>query len=228
MTILFGCCHQTSLVAGQDVRIDHAGIITVTVVENPTVTIQTLSGNSQVKTDRLEEVVKLRRDAIFAEARAEADVTALRSIYRQEGRLYPITDTVSGSVNYSFVQNKIYDVGDAASAAIVAVLEAGSGDQLQAVSRVIQCIVTGIGFIGAGVIVQREQRHKVHGLTTAATVWVSAATRIVCGLGAWQVAATATALVAIVLIAGGPIELWLIERDHAPPSSPASEPRVPP
>jgi uncharacterized membrane protein YhiD involved in acid resistance len=52
-----------------------------------------------------------------------------------------------------------------AAALIVAALETGSGsDQLAAASRIIQGIVTGIGFIGAGVIVQRERGHKVHGL----------------------------------------------------------------
>jgi putative Mg2+ transporter-C (MgtC) family protein len=117
-----------------------------------------------------------------------------------------------------------------AAALVVAVLEAGSGgDEIASVSRVIQGIVTGIGFIGAGVIVQREQRHKVHGLTTAATVWVSAAAGIVCGLGAWRVAATGTVLVGMILIAGGPIERWLIDRDNADlesgsPSSQATEP----
>ena len=51
-----------------------------------------------------------------------------------------------------------------AAALIVAALETGSGsDQLAAASRIIQGIVTGIGFIGAGVIVQHERGHKVHG-----------------------------------------------------------------
>jgi len=60
-----------------------------------------------------------------------------------------------------------------AAALVVAALETGSGsEQLAAASRIIQGIVTGIGFIGAGVIVQRERSRKVHALTTAATVWV--------------------------------------------------------
>jgi putative Mg2+ transporter-C (MgtC) family protein len=100
-----------------------------------------------------------------------------------------------------------------AAALVVAVLESGNGgDQLQQASRVIQGIVTGIGFIGAGVIVQREGGHKVHGLTTAATVWVAAAAGIVCGLGAWRVALTVGVLVGIVLMAGGPIEKLLVDR----------------
>lgn len=100
-----------------------------------------------------------------------------------------------------------------AAALVVAALEAGSGsDQLAAASRIIQGIVTGIGFIGAGVIVQRERGHKVHGLTTAATVWVAAVAGIVCGLGAWRVALTLTLLVGLVLLVGGPIEKRLVDR----------------
>jgi putative Mg2+ transporter-C (MgtC) family protein len=41
-------------------------------------------------------------------------------------------------------------------------------------SRVVQGIVTGIGFLGAGVIVRNEQGRHVHGLTTAACVWLTA------------------------------------------------------
>ena len=67
-------------------------------------------------------------------------------------------------------------------------LEDGSGsDQLAAASRIIQGIVTGIGFIGAGVIIRRERGRKVHGLTRTATVWVAAVAGILCGLGAWRV-----------------------------------------
>jgi putative Mg2+ transporter-C (MgtC) family protein len=100
-----------------------------------------------------------------------------------------------------------------AAALIVAALGTGSGsDQLAAASRIIQGIVTGIGFIGAGVIVQRERGHKVHGLTTAATVWVSAVAGILCGLGAWRVTLIVSVLVAIVLVVGGPIEKLLVRR----------------
>ena len=100
-----------------------------------------------------------------------------------------------------------------AAALVVAALETGSGsDQLAAASRIIQGIVTGIGFIGAGVIVKGERGHKVHGLTTAATVWVSAVAGILCGLGAWRVATIVTVLVGVVLLAGGPIEKLLVRR----------------
>jgi putative Mg2+ transporter-C (MgtC) family protein len=99
-----------------------------------------------------------------------------------------------------------------AAGLVAAALETGDGgEQLTAVSRIIQGIVTGIGFLGAGVIIRGEHGRKVHGLTTAATVWVAAAAGILCGLGAWRTAVTLTVLAGIVLIVGGPIEKLLID-----------------
>ncbi|MGD9587745.1 MAG: MgtC/SapB family protein [Pyrinomonadaceae bacterium] len=51
------------------------------------------------------------------------------------------------------------------------------------ISRVIQGIVTGIGFIGAGAILKQSQKMEVHGLTTAAGVWLTAAAGVAIGLG---------------------------------------------
>ena len=58
-----------------------------------------------------------------------------------------------------------------------------------AASRVIQGLIqgvmAGISFIGAGVVLRDAKAQMVQGLTTAATVWVTAALGIACGLGAW-------------------------------------------
>jgi putative Mg2+ transporter-C (MgtC) family protein len=58
------------------------------------------------------------------------------------------------------------------------------------ISRVIQGIATGVGFLGAGEIVressQESQRLKIHGLTSAAAIWVSASLGIAAGCGLWQ------------------------------------------
>ncbi|MEO5700007.1 MAG: MgtC/SapB family protein [Casimicrobiaceae bacterium] len=63
----------------------------------------------------------------------------------------------------------------------------GHGDP----TRVIQGIVTGIGFLGAGVIIR--EGFSVRGLTTAAAVWVTAAIGISLGTGLYAVGAAATA-----------------------------------
>src|SRR5262245_37027529 len=72
-------------------------------------------------------------------------------------------------------------------------------------SRVIQGIVTGVGFLGAGVIVHNTGRH-VHGLTTAACVWVAACIGAACGWSERQIVALGTELGLVVLVLGGPVE----------------------
>jgi len=94
-------------------------------------------------------------------------------------------------------------VGLATALAIVAANDAGldHGD----LSRVAQGIVTGIGFLGAGVIV-RDDARKVHGLTTAATTWLVACLGIACGLGTWRPVLIAVVLLLVVLALGGRLE----------------------
>src|SRR5262249_5558176 len=62
-------------------------------------------------------------------------------------------------------------------------------------SRVIQGIVTGVGFLGAGVIVRSEEGHHVHGLTTAACVWVTACMGAACAIAQWQIVVMGVVLV---------------------------------
>jgi putative Mg2+ transporter-C (MgtC) family protein len=81
-----------------------------------------------------------------------------------------------------------------------------------AASRVIQGIITGIGFLGAGVIVHERSSDRVRGLTTAASIWVTASIGIVCGLGSWQVAGIAALIVLLLLILGRPLEHMLHRR----------------
>lgn len=83
-----------------------------------------------------------------------------------------------------------------------------------AASRVVQGVLTGIGFLGAGLIVRREDETVPHGLTTAAAVWVTAALGCAAGLGHWLVTGAATALVLLLLVLDHSIEHWA--RDHAP------------
>ena len=68
------------------------------------------------------------------------------------------------------------------------------------VQGVIQGIMAGIGFIGAGVILRDSQSQTVKGLTTAATVWVTAALGIACGLAAWQIVGMSLALAVFLLV----------------------------
>lgn len=94
-------------------------------------------------------------------------------------------------------------------AAIVALLAAGPRAEGAAAAadlgRVVQGILTGIGFLGAGVILRESEGH-VTGLTTAATIWVCAGLGVVCGLGYWGLAAIATLLAFAVLLLGRAVE----------------------
>jgi putative Mg2+ transporter-C (MgtC) family protein len=113
-----------------------------------------------------------------------------------------------------------------AAALIVIAVGHGEGD----VSRVMQGIVTGIGFLGAGVIIRSEKGKHVHNLTTAACVWLTACVGMACGVGEWRLLLVAAPIVAVVLVFGGRFEKWVhrnwpgedehksapADRDHLP------------
>jgi putative Mg2+ transporter-C (MgtC) family protein len=84
-----------------------------------------------------------------------------------------------------------------------------AGATFDATSRIIQGILTGIGFLGAGVIIHRESQSRVQGLTSAACTWLTACVGIVCGLGDWRIVILALGITFAVLLAGGKIERWL-------------------
>lgn len=92
-----------------------------------------------------------------------------------------------------------------AAIATIAAQRLAPGDPAAA-SRVAQGILTGIGFLGAGLIVRRERSHSVSGLTTAAAVWATAGLGVACGLGLYAVALAGIAAALFVLVVGGPLE----------------------
>jgi putative Mg2+ transporter-C (MgtC) family protein len=74
------------------------------------------------------------------------------------------------------------------------------------VSRVIQGVVAGIGFLGGGTILTSESGDQISGLTTAASLWVVACLGIACGVGLWRMSLVALGLALLVLIAGEAVE----------------------
>ena len=76
---------------------------------------------------------------------------------------------------------------------------AGVGMSSDGLSRVIQGIVTGIGFIGAGSILKLSEQRDVQGLTTAAGVWMTAAVGVAVGLGSLGVALLSTVFTLFIL-----------------------------
>ncbi|MDK8276774.1 MAG: MgtC/SapB family protein [Peptoniphilus duerdenii] len=73
-----------------------------------------------------------------------------------------------------------------------------SPDKARDTARIAGQVVSGIGFLGAGTILQK--RDKVSGLTTAATLWLSAAIGLAVGIGYYEGAIIATAICLITLI----------------------------
>ena len=113
--------------------------------------------------------------------------------------------------------------------AMVVVLADPSGDTAKIsaeASRVIQGILTGIGFLGAGVIVRAEHHFRVRGLTSAACTWLTACVGIACGTGQWRIVVVALAITFTLLMVGHRLERWLHRtlggRDDPAPKSPAS------
>jgi putative Mg2+ transporter-C (MgtC) family protein len=74
-----------------------------------------------------------------------------------------------------------------------------AGMQLADLSRVLQGILTGIGFIGAGTILKRDEEEEIQGLTTAAGLWLTAAIGIAAGIGREASAILGTILALIIL-----------------------------
>ena len=85
----------------------------------------------------------------------------------------------------------------ALGSALFAILSVEVGASAGSPDRIAAQVVTGIGFLGAGAILRSGQ--NVHGLTTAATIWVNAAIGMAAGLGAYGVAAGGATLTLVVL-----------------------------
>ena len=96
-----------------------------------------------------------------------------------------------------------------ATVVLLAVQFAEPGKISDAASRVIQGILTGIGFLGAGVIVHESRRSRVRGLTSAACTFLAACLGIACGVGEWLIVGTAIVLAFLILTVGHRTERWL-------------------
>lgn len=104
---------------------------------------------------------------------------------------------------------------------VVAAVEAGMSTS--DVSRIVQGLVTGIGFLGGGAILKLTAEHEIHGLTTAASIWTTAAASVAAGLGEVATAALGLGLGIVVLALLTRLENRLGERassdaaDREPP-----------
>ncbi len=105
-----------------------------------------------------------------------------------------------------------------------------AGLQEAELSRVLQGIVAGVGFLGAGTILKGRSDEDVKGLTTAAGIWLTAAIGVAAGLGRESTAVLST-LLALAILALVPLVTRLIDRPPADapadaPADPAAPPRA--
>ena len=92
-----------------------------------------------------------------------------------------------------------------------------SGIEPGEVTRVMQGIVSGIGFLGAGAIIKLERDGRIEGLTTAAGIWMVSAVGMAAGMGS-EIMALATTLIALAVVNALP----RVMRDDKPGSQDGS------
>jgi len=76
----------------------------------------------------------------------------------------------------------------------------GFSDAVVDISRVAAGVVVGVGFLGAGVILRGQREEEVAGLTTAATIWITASIGLAAGAGMYVISVIATAIIIGVLL----------------------------
>jgi len=101
-------------------------------------------------------------------------------------------------------------------AAILVLLPQLGGMSNADLARVIQGILTGVGFIGGGVILKMGEQHHIVGITTAASLWFTAAMGVVAGTGRLGLAIVGTILGYIILTVFAWIEREMIGKDRRP------------
>jgi putative Mg2+ transporter-C (MgtC) family protein len=103
----------------------------------------------------------------------------------------------------------LVSLGSALATIVGLALAQPPGEDNAAPGRIIQGLVAGIGFVGSGVILRRTDNHTVEGLTTAASIWVIAATGVAVGAGLWRAAIIVVAISLILLVIGSPIDRFV-------------------
>jgi putative Mg2+ transporter-C (MgtC) family protein len=102
----------------------------------------------------------------------------------------------------------------ALGAALFVLVPQMSGSQADAMSRVMQGVIAGIGFLGAGTILKNNEGDEGHvkGLTTAAGLWMTAAIGVSAGLGREATAVLST-LLALAILSVMPAVVRMIDKD---------------
>jgi len=105
----------------------------------------------------------------------------------------------------------------AMGAALFILIPEQAGSSHADLSRVLQGIVAGIGFLGAGAIIKGHVEEDIKGLTTAAGIWLTAAIGVAAGMGRETTAVLSTILAVIILGAGSRFSRYISSRQKANP-----------
>jgi putative Mg2+ transporter-C (MgtC) family protein len=89
-------------------------------------------------------------------------------------------------------------------AAVFTIISERMAGERDAITRIAAQIVTGVGFLGAGAVIQ--DRGGIHGLTTAATIWMVASIGMACGAKFYLLAVISTVIAIVVLVGLGQLE----------------------
>lgn len=100
----------------------------------------------------------------------------------------------------------------AIGAALFVLIPQQAGISETEMSRVIQGVIAGVGFLGAGTIIKGGDEEQVRGLTTAAGIWLTAAIGLAAGLGRESSAILCTLLALLILSLVPKVERWLGRR----------------
>ena len=105
----------------------------------------------------------------------------------------------------------------ALGAALFVIVPQQAGMRVEDLSRVLQGIIAGIGFLGAGAIIKLSDKEQIKGLTTAASIWATAAIGIAAGMGR-EMTAVLSAILALIILAVLPrLELYIDTRRQKKP-----------
>jgi putative Mg2+ transporter-C (MgtC) family protein len=123
----------------------------------------------------------------------------------------------------------LVSLGAALLVVVVVRVSPGGYEHVDAVSRVLQGIIAGVGFLGGGAILKSgtADHEMVHGLTTAASIWLVASLGVACGAGQWVAALIACVIALLVLTVGSRVEGWvhrLFDRNGAAGFTPPPPP----
>ena len=118
-----------------------------------------------------------------------------------------------------FVGGRTFGLIGLAAAAAAVITQAISGESPAGHAAALQGVLTGVGFIGAGVVLHPACRRNIRGVTTASAIWMAAVIGFAAGLGLWVLFIGAVALTGLLLVVPEPFQ----RRPAASPAPPPAE-----